>query len=281
MKVDLHLHTTASDGKLSPGEIVCSAAKLKFNIIAITDHDSVAGIAPALSAAQAFPDLLVIPGIEINTDASSEVHILGYFLDYANAELCLTLQQLRESRKLRGERMVAKLHSLGLDLDWYRVQELAQDAPIGRPHVAQALQEQGYVSSIKDAFTKYIGRDGPAYVKHTKLTPVEAVKLIVTTQGLPVLAHPAEIDNLGKLLDELKNAGMVGLEVFYDHYAPDIVDRLLALANRYELIAMGGSDFHGLEGESMALPELALPWESIERLFTLAGRGFELERLKG
>ena len=278
MKIDLHLHTTASDGKLSPGEIVCSAAKLKFNIIAITDHDSVAGIAPALSAAQAFPDLLVIPGIEINTDASSEVHILGYFLDYANAELCLTLQQLRESRKLRGERMVAKLHSLGLDLDWYRVQELAQDAPIGRPHVAQALQEQGYVSSIKDAFTKYIGRDGPAYVKHTKLTPVEAVKLIVTAQGLPVLAHPGGIDNLSELLGELTSVGLIGLEVFYDHYPPDTVDSLLAIANKYELIALGGSDFHGLEGESMEVPEIALPQESVEQLFTLAGKNSELEK---
>ena len=274
MKVDLHLHPTASDGKLTPEEIVHSAAKLGFNIIAITDHDTVAGIPPALSTAQDFPNLLNISGIEISTDApQSEVHILGYFVDYTNTELCLTLQQLRESRWLRGEKMAAKLCSLGLNIDWHRVQELAQDAPIGRPHVAQALLEQGYVSSIKDAFVKYIGRDGPAYVKHTKLTPVEAVKLIITAQGLPVLAHPAEIGNLSVLLDELKSTGLVGLEVFYDHYSPDIVSRLLAIANKYGLIATGGSDFHGLEGETMiALAEIALPQESVKQLFTLAGK---------
>ena len=279
MNVDLHLHTTASDGKLIPEEIVCSAAKLGFNIIAITDHDSVAGIPPALSAAQAFPELLVIPGIELNTDTpQSEVHILGYFLDYTNTELRLTLQQLRESRQLRGEKMVAKLHSLGLDIDWHRVQELAHGAPIGRPHVAQALLERGYVSSIKDAFVKYIGRDSPAYMKYTKLTPVESVKLIVTAQGLPVLAHPGGIDNLSELLGELTSVGLIGLEVFYDHYPPDTVDSLLAIANKYELIALGGSDFHGLEGESMEVPEIALPQESVEQLFTLAGKNSELEK---
>lgn len=274
LKVDLHLHSIASDGKLSPEKIVSTAVRLCFNIIAITDHDSVFGIPPALAAAQAFSNLTVIPGVEINTDVThGEVHILGYFLDYTNPELCSTLGRLRESRQLRGVEMVAKLRSLGLDLDWDRVQELAQGAPIGRPHIAQALLERGYVSSIKDAFVKYIGRDGPAYVERTKVTPVEAVELIVKAGGLPVLAHPAEINKLNELVGELKGAGLVGLEVFYDSYPPNVVTRLLAMAKQYGLITTGGSDFHGLEGESMeTLPEITLPRESLESLFTLAGK---------
>ena len=179
MKNDLHIHTTASDGRLSPAEVVRRATELGMETIAITDHDSVDGIPLALAAAQAFPNLRVIPGIEINADVPpNEIHILGYFIDYTNSELSASLQWLCKSRWDRAVKMVAKLRALGIDIDWHRVQQLAQGASIGRPHIAQALLEKGFVSSIKDAFVKYIGRDGPAYVEHAKLTPAEAVKLI-------------------------------------------------------------------------------------------------------
>jgi len=282
MKVDLHLHTTASDGKLTPQEIVYSAANLGFSLIAITDHDSVDGIPSALATAQAYPSLMVIPGIELNADIPhNEIHILGYFIDCTNTNFRSTLQWLRDSRRERAAKIVTKLHTLGINVDWHRVRELAQDAPIGRPHIAQALLERGYVSSIKDAFVKYIGRDRPAYVEHARLTPVEAVKLIRETRGLPVLAHPAEISNLNELLDELKNIGLIGLEVFYNHYSSDIITKLLSAANAHGLVPTGGSDFHGLDGELMdMLPETALPRESVEQLFTLAGKTLELERFK-
>ncbi len=278
MKVDLHLHTTASDGKLTPQEIVYSTARLGFSLIAITDHDSVNGIPLALATAKAFPNLTVIPGIEINADIPpNTIHILGYFIDYTNPKLRSTLQWLHDLRQKRAERMVTKLRTLDIAVAWHRVQELAQDASIGRPHIAQALLEQGYVSSIKDAFDKYIGQGKPAYVEYTRLTPAEAVKLIKETQGLPVLAHPAGLSNLNELLDELKNVGLIGLEVFYSHYSSAIISRLLVIANKYELIPTGGSDFHGLDGESMdMLPEIALPRESVEQLFTLAGKSLEL-----
>jgi len=166
MRADLHLHTTASDGRLTPRELVRKAVELKLDVIAITDHDSVEGVLPALEEAKSFTQLMVIPGVEINTDVpKGEVHILGYFVDYRDPGLNHTLEELRNSRYERGKNMVAKLTEIGINVDWGRVQELAGGGSIGRPHIAQAMLEQGYISSLREAFTKYIGRNSPAYVE--------------------------------------------------------------------------------------------------------------------
>jgi len=178
-KIDLHIHSTVSDGRLSPAEVVHKSVELGLTIIAITDHDSVDGIVPALAAAKAFPQLKVIPNVEISTDVpQGEVHVLGYFIDYTDYELKATLERMRDSRKRRAQGMIAKLGNLGLYIDWQRVQEIAGSGSIGRPHIAQAMLEKGYIASIKEAFTKYISRDGPAYVEREKMTPAEAVELI-------------------------------------------------------------------------------------------------------
>lgn len=272
MKADLHLHTTASDGKLRPEEIVRKASQLGLDVIAITDHDSVAGIPPALEAAKSFPQLLVIPGVEINTDMpQGEAHILGYFIDYHDPELNHSLEELRNSRYERGRKMIAKLADMGMDIDWERVLELATGGIIGRPHIAQAMVERGYSSSLREAFTKYIGRNGPAYIERKKLTPLDAVALILSAGGLPFLAHPADIAHLEDLVSQLKKAGMVGLEVYYAHYSPSKIARLQALAKEYDLIASGGSDYHGLDNTIGAnIGSVDLPPNLVEQFISLA-----------
>lgn len=274
MKADLHLHTIASDGRLEPGELVRLAVEVGLDVIAITDHDTINGVAPALTAAETFPSLTVIPGVEINTDVPhGEVHVLGYFIDYTDQNLATTLQKLRNSREERARKMIAKLGNLGMRIEWQRVQELAQGGSVGRPHIANALWERGYVSSERDAFDKYIGRECPAYVQREKLLPVEAVKLVISAQGLPVLAHPANIENLDELIPELKAAGLVGVETYYGEYTPDIVNRMLKITRQYKLIPTGGTDYHAFGHSSEVMIGQALtPPESVERLFTLADK---------
>jgi predicted metal-dependent phosphoesterase TrpH len=275
MRADLHLHTTASDGKLTPQELVRQAVELKLDVIAITDHDSVGGISPALEVAKSFPQLMVIPGVEINTDVpKGEVHILGYFINYCDPEFNHALEELRNSRYERGKKMVARLAEIGVHIDWGRVLGLVGEGSVGRPHIAQAMLERGYISSLQEAFTKYIGRNGPAYVERKKLLPIEAVKLVTNAGGLPVLAHPADIESLEPFILELKRAGMVGIEIYYNGYASKTIDQLKRLAKKHNLVACGGSDYHGLDdsiGASMG--SVDVPRESVEQLVSLSKQG--------
>jgi len=271
-QVDLHIHSTASDGRLAPADIIKEAAGRGLTYIALTDHDTVDGIAPAQAAAQAFPQLKVIPGVEISTDIpQGEVHVLGYFIDYTDPELKSTLDRFRNSRLRRARGMVAKLENLGIHIDWQRVQEIAGASSIGRPHIAQAMLEKGYISSFKQAFTEYLSRDGPAYVEREKMTPAEAVELIVKARGLAVLAHPLTAGDPEVLTTELKAAGLVGIEAHYDGYSAEEINRLVGLARRHNLIATGGSDYHGLEpATETAIGGANVPIESAEQLIALA-----------
>jgi predicted metal-dependent phosphoesterase TrpH len=274
VKADLHLHTTASDGRLEPREIVSLAARVGLDVIAVTDHDTIEGVVPALAAAQASPSLTVIPGVEINTDVPrGEVHILGYFIDYTDKKLAATLQKLRDSRRERAQKMIAKLGKLGMKIDWQRVSELVRGGSVCRPHIAQALFEKGYVGSEKEAFDKYIGHDGPAYVERYKLLPIEVVKLILDAKGLPVLAHPADIAGLDELVPKLKAVGLVGLEVYYRDYSSEIVARLAKIAEKYDLIPTGGTDYHAFgDGLEVEIGGAITPARSVEQLFTLASK---------
>jgi predicted metal-dependent phosphoesterase TrpH len=271
-RVDLHIHSTASDGRLSPAEVIGEAAERGLVYIALADHDSVNGIAAARAAAQRFPGLSVIPGIEISTDIpEGEVHILGYFIDYTDPELLAKLEDFRNSRLRRARAMVAKLKALGVPVEWQRVLELAGTSTIGRPHIAQALMEKGHVSSFKEAFDEYLGHGKPAYVERDKMLPAEAVALIVKARGLAVLAHPLTSADPEGLILEMKPAGLVGLEVYYNGYSAADVKRLVGLARRHNLIATGGSDFHGIEPENeTAIGGAEVPLEVAERLIALA-----------
>jgi len=271
-KIDLHIHSTASDGRLSPADIVCKSVERGVTVIAIADHDTVDGIVPALTAAKAFPRLKVIPCVEISTDVpSGEVHVLGYFIDYTDPEFVARLEGMRHSRRERAQGMIAKLRELGIRIEWQRVQEIADGGTIGRPHIAQAMLEKGYITSIKEAFTKYISRDGPAYVEREKMTPVEAVELILKANGLPVLAHPLTSSDPESVVIELKAAGLVGIEAYYNGYTADEINRLVSLADRHNLIPSGGSDYHGLEASTDAMiGGVETPMESAERLIALA-----------
>jgi len=262
--VDLHVHTTASDGQLSPTSVIRKAQALGLATIAITDHDTTEGIEEALAAARG-SGLQVIPGVEISTDIpGAEVHILGYYVAYGDPFLREKLSLFRDSRLGRAQRMVAKLARLGVSLEWKRVQEIANGAAVGRPHVARAMLEKGYVSSIHEAFDLYIGRNGPAYEDRFKLSPAEAVRMILMANGLPVLAHPLQVHHS---VPELCAAGLVGLEAYYTGYAPDETDFLLSLAARHGLLATGGSDFHGEDGwPENKLGALAIPPHVVDSL---------------
>jgi predicted metal-dependent phosphoesterase TrpH len=272
LKGDLHVHTTASDGRLSPQELVSLAVQLELDVVAITDHDSIDGILPAMNAAELFSSFTIIPGVEIGTDViGGEIHVLGYFIDYTDSSFLAILNDLRDSREGRAQKMISKLKNMGMPIKWERVRQLAQDGSVGRPHVAQVLLEAGYVSSIREAFDKYIGRNGPAYAERKKMTPLESVEMIINSSGLPVLAHPAYIENLEEVLTELKGAGLVGMEVYYGGYDAEAVEKLAGMAAAFDLIPTGGSDYHAFDdGAETMLGGALAPAASIDKLFSVA-----------
>ncbi len=279
-EIDLHLHTTRSDGTLTPAELVQMCAERGLRIISITDHDSTEGLSEAFEAASSFPQLTIIPGIELSTDIpGNEIHVLGYFVDYENPDFQVVLERFREGRENRGRKMVEKLNELGVSISWARVQEISDGGSIGRPHIAQAMVEDGYVQYPKDAFDQYLGRNGVAYVDRLKLTPAEAVQILIDNGALPVMAHPTysasksgmdEVDSLDETIEELKEAGLVGMEVYYKDYTPEQTERLAALADKLGLIPCGGTDYHASGNPGEPEPgSVGPPMETIEALKSL------------
>ncbi|MBI2853247.1 MAG: PHP domain-containing protein [Chloroflexi bacterium] len=271
-KVDLHIHSTASDGRLSPAEVVREAAMLGLTYIALADHDTVNGLSEALETARDYPGITVIPGVEINTDVpKGEAHILGYFIDYRDPELLETLSRLRDSREERAQKMIAKLVELGMPIKWERVQEIAGTGSVGRPHVAQALLEKGYIATIKEAFDKYLAAGGPAHVEREKIAPADAVHLVLHAHGLPVLAHPFTVPDPESTIVELKIHGLAGIEVYYNRYSAEAREMLGTLAKKYQLVATGGSDYHGIDmSNETPMGGAEVPLESAEQLVALA-----------
>lgn len=272
--VDLHTHSTASDGLYAPRELLRMAKATGLDVLALTDHDTTDGIAEAAEEARAL-QIEFIPGVELNTDTSGgEVHVLGYFLEMTQPAFQIALTALRDARERRGQRMVEQLNAHGVDIAWERVREIAQGA-VGRPHVARALLEAGYVQSISEAFEKYLGKGGIGFVPRPQLTAVDAVRLIDSANGLPVMAHPLTVPGLARLreqLPELCAAGMVGLETYYGPYTPENERELRALADAYHLIPTGGTDFHGPGIHPTPLGGRHVPYEAVERLKAAAAQ---------
>jgi predicted metal-dependent phosphoesterase TrpH len=274
-RVDLHCHTIASDGGLKPEELVALAAGQGIQVLAITDHDTTAGVPAALAEARR-QGITLVPGVEISTiSGNEEIHLLGYFVNPDHPELQALLARTREARRERAQKMLARLGKLGLSVEWERLLEIAsRSSSIGRPHVAAALLEAGHVGSYDEAFDLWIGRSRPAYVERYKLTPEEAIELIGSSGGLSVLAHPyiyartGECRNgldLQRWLPRLRGAGLEGLEVYYPNYPRRVSRRLLSLAIKHGLLISGGSDFHGgILGNGLG--NVAVPWAAWEGL---------------
>ncbi|BBB93102.1 MAG TPA: PHP domain-containing protein [Methylomusa anaerophila] len=249
---DLHIHTTFSDGRLNPLEIVDQAKAAGLRYIAITDHDTVDGYIMLRSAgylANCDDNITIIPGIEFSTDMFySEVHILGYFIDVDNNELRAQLSAIAEDRVLRMQRMISKLVKLGFHIEYERVMEIAgQATSLGRPHIAQALVEKKYFSDISAVFEALLRKNGPAYVPHYKLLPKTVIDLIHHAGGIAILAHPGLIGD-DQIIFDIINAGIDGLEVYHPKHDNKMLQKYLVLAERYQLKITGGSDFHAITG---------------------------------
>jgi predicted metal-dependent phosphoesterase TrpH len=274
IEVDLHLHTTESDGRLTPTELIEMVVQRGLKVVAVTDHDTTDGLEVAWKSAAAYPELSVIPGIELSTDIpGNEIHILGYHIDYMNQNFQNILVGFRESRLTRAKEMVGRLEELGISVEWERVKEIAGQGAIGRPHIALAMVESGYISQPQEAFEKYLGRNGMAYAERPKQTPAEAVKLILQAGGVPVLAHPAQIEGLDQVIADLKDAGLKGIEVHYAEYDGSTINTLAKLAANYDLLPCGGSDYHAFGTPGEHLPgEMGPPmWVAEELRFLAVG----------
>jgi predicted metal-dependent phosphoesterase TrpH len=249
-RLDLHLHTTHSDGSFTPTEVIDLAHKAGVTALAITDHDITTGILEATLAGQEH-GIDVIPGIEISSIiGTSELHILGYFLDYQDARLNERLARLRDSRHRRNPKIIERLQAAGIAITYEEVRALAGTDSVGRPHIARVLMEKGVVASAKEAFDLWLADGRPAYVPRELPTPSDAMRWIREAKGLPVLAHPTWVKptdgTLTDLVRQLKADGLDGVEVHYSTHTPRQTREYLALAKQLDLLVTGGSDFHGL-----------------------------------
>jgi hypothetical protein len=253
--IDLHIHSTASDGSLTPAEIINRAQRLNLAAIAITDHDSIYGSKEALQAGIP-PSLKFLTGIEISAahptffPGSGSFHILGYCIRLDNQALNQALNRLRDARKNRNPKIIKRLNELGLKISLEDVNPTIAHGQLGRPHIAQVMIKKGFVKSMDEAFDKFLGAGKPAYVDKNRIGCEETIKMIRDAGGVPVLAHPALLNinddfQLEELIQNLIKIGMRGIEVYYPEHSPEQMQRYRELANKYNLLITGGTDFHG------------------------------------
>jgi predicted metal-dependent phosphoesterase TrpH len=266
--VDLHCHSTASDGTFAPADVVRLARERNLSALSLTDHDTVGGIEEAAAEARRL-GIDFVPGIEISAEYPhpGTLHVLGYGVDPTRPALRDMTRQLLEGRDNRNPKIIAKLQELGVAITMEEVEREAKTAeaaaegkhkPVGRPHIAAILLRKGYVSSIKQAFDKYLAPGGLAYFDKERLTPRQALDMIRESGGLPVLAHPVQLrtENDAQLERELKDLvdlGLAGLEVIHSDHDASLVEKYTALADRYRLLKTGGSDFHGTNKKDIDL----------------------------
>jgi predicted metal-dependent phosphoesterase TrpH len=272
--VDLHTHTTASDGTYTPGELVAEAIRRGVRVLAVTDHDSVEAVPPACLAARDHPLLEIVPGIEINTDdPGGEVHILGYFLDHEAIWLRDLLREFREERAARVHRIAERLATLGHPIDADEVFALVQEGSAGRPHVAQVMVRRGYVGTVREAFDRFLATGKPAYVPHRKVSAREACEIIRRAGGLAVVAHPGFHDAPEAMVRALAATRLLdGVECYYAEHSAEQTAQFLGLCRELDLVPTGGSDFHGPRVRAATLGLPPVPWETWEALRRRAAR---------
>jgi predicted metal-dependent phosphoesterase TrpH len=277
--IDLHSHTTASDGSLAPEELVTLAKRQGVSVLAVTDHDTVAGLSRAITEGERL-GVEIIPGIEISClYGQTELHILGYFINPDDPQLKPALEKYWASREDRNPLIVQRLNELGCVLDYAEVKAAAGSATVGRPHIAQALLRKGYVKSVSEAFDRYLADDGPAYVPRRLPSPAEAIGLIRQTGGIPVLAHPVYTARIKEPFDDicetLKGCGLMGIESLYSGHNQQQTDRYCSISRNHGLLVTGGSDFHGDAKPNLLVGtgygNLAVPGDLLEPMRALAG----------
>lgn len=256
--IDLHSHTNKSDGTLEPSELVDLAAEKGITYLAVTDHDTVAGIEEAIGraaminadASSSLHAPVIIPGIEFSTDwGGRDVHVVGLDIDHHNEEFVGKLQSFLDSREGRNRKMAENLKKMGIGISFDGLMKMFPDCVLTRAHFAKYLYEYGYVRSVHEAFERYLGPDSPAYVPREKITPVQAVEMTLSAGGIPVLAHPLIYrfgdDKLRELIAEMKEVGLVGIEAMYSTHSAEDVEYVKKLASETGLKISGGSDYHG------------------------------------
>jgi len=267
LNIDLHIHTTASDGTLRPAQVVEEARGAGLAVIALADHDTTDGIDEAVEAGQQL-GVEVIPGVEISAeDPRGDVHILGYWMDYHHPDFQSFLRRPRSARPERIAQMCARLTALGLPVAPEEVHAVAGDASsVGRPHLARVLLEKGYVENMEDAFSRYLRQGCPAYVKRFKNPTLESIEHIHAGGGISVIAHPGLVED-PSLVDTLIRQGVMGIEGYCHTHTQATTERFLALARAHELIVTGGSDYHGaMLEQSFRLGDLKVPYACYEAL---------------
>lgn len=272
--IDLHSHSTVSDGSESPTAVIRTAAAEKnLRALALSDHDTVEGLDEAFEEASKYEGFELIPAIEISAEyGDGTIHILGYFIDRENPKLLAQLKVLQQAREERNPQIIAKLNELGLEITEEEVNKIAGQGVVGRPHIARALIDKGYVKDSQEAFEKYLKKNGPAYINKERFSQKDSIKMIHDAGGVAVLAHPkyvhgGDLKGVEELIASLAANGLDGLEVFYSSHNKKEVKLFKELADKYNLIATGGSDFHGVSKPDIeigtGMGNLKVPYEEI------------------
>ena len=263
--VDLHIHTTCSDGLLTPTEVVMKAKEKKMTAIGITDHDTISGIPEAIAAGEQ-NGIEVVPGVELSSQYDGrDIHILGYFFDIDHPRMLEYLQRFRDERSRRAERMVKNLNDLGVQLTMEEVKEKSDGASIGRPHLAEILMEKGFVETFQEAFQRYLGYGSKAYEEKYRIAPEKAIALISEANGISFLAHPGHAFSNEVIFHFIKS-GVDGLEIIHPNLSQGRTQQLQQIAQNYSLLACGGSDCHGGRNGRMCLGDYTIPYAYLEEM---------------
>lgn len=275
--IDLHMHSTFSDGTLTPEELVAEGHKAGLTVMALTDHDTTDGVARFVAAAQKV-GIKTFTGVEVSSEFSQgALHMLGYGIDPADQQLKQHLRWIRDGRNARNDEIMRKLHTLGIRITMSELRNYAKEEVVARPHFAQVLIARGLARDKKDAFEKYLGKGRPAYAERRRLSTEDTVELIRAAGGVPVIAHPFTL-NLSKtamrqLLGHLRDVGLLGLEVYYSEHTADMEKEFGRLAKEFGLVGTGGSDFHGANSPAIRLGRgfgsLVVPQDAVDRLEAL------------